>query len=194
MEAGISAAFAGRSRTCPIEASTIQSLPRYLEMVLALAGDSTITRNLGIAVTVESAGRACQAGTASEHALGRLPEPRPMRSWPGPRGPDKLTAAAVSRPLARRRRHHAPALLPRRPAALRRLGHARRRQLRLPRPDRDVPAPVPARGRQAGRPVRLRQRLPDRAPQRGRAARPRGRVRAARRALPRPRPGAPRRP
>src|SRR5439155_3713900 len=34
----------GRSRTCPIDAFTTKSSPRYLLIVLALAGDSTITR------------------------------------------------------------------------------------------------------------------------------------------------------
>src|SRR5580692_8664393 len=33
-----------RSRTCPYEASTSKSLPRYFLMVFALAGDSTMTR------------------------------------------------------------------------------------------------------------------------------------------------------
>src|SRR5207249_1412687 len=34
----------GRSRTCPLLAATSKSGPRYLLMVFALAGDSTITR------------------------------------------------------------------------------------------------------------------------------------------------------
>src|SRR5437588_13086016 len=34
----------GRSRTCPLLATTSKSGPRYLLIVLALAGDSTITR------------------------------------------------------------------------------------------------------------------------------------------------------
>jgi hypothetical protein len=38
--------FLGRSRTCPIEAFTVKSLPRYLLIVFALAGDSTMTRFL----------------------------------------------------------------------------------------------------------------------------------------------------
>jgi len=42
--AGISAADEGRSRICPIEDSTVKPGPRYLAIVLALAGDSTITR------------------------------------------------------------------------------------------------------------------------------------------------------
>ncbi len=38
--------FLGRSRTCPMEAFTVKSFPRYLLIVFALAGDSTITRFL----------------------------------------------------------------------------------------------------------------------------------------------------
>src|SRR6266853_3034087 len=40
--------FEGRSLICPIEAITTKSLPRYLLMVFALAGDSTMTRFLVI--------------------------------------------------------------------------------------------------------------------------------------------------
>src|SRR6187402_2908559 len=36
----------GRSLTCPIDAFTMKPSPRYLLIVLALAGDSTITRFL----------------------------------------------------------------------------------------------------------------------------------------------------
>src|SRR3954463_15216829 len=36
----------GRSRTCPIDAFTMKPSPRYLLIVLAFAGDSTITRFL----------------------------------------------------------------------------------------------------------------------------------------------------
>src|ERR1700757_1824669 len=36
--------FCGRSRTWPLLAATSKSGPRYLLIVLALAGDSTITR------------------------------------------------------------------------------------------------------------------------------------------------------
>src|SRR4051812_31171288 len=36
----------GRSRTCPMLAFTTKPSPRYLLIVLALAGDSTITRSL----------------------------------------------------------------------------------------------------------------------------------------------------
>src|SRR4030095_5008270 len=45
---GTSEAREGRSRTWPIEASTTKSLPRNLAMVLAFAGDSTITSGLRI--------------------------------------------------------------------------------------------------------------------------------------------------
>src|SRR3979411_1284120 len=40
--------FEGRSLICPIEAMTTKSLPRYLLIVFALAGDSTMTRFLTI--------------------------------------------------------------------------------------------------------------------------------------------------
>src|SRR6516162_5493831 len=36
--------FLGKSRTCPLLAATSKSAPRSLLIVLALAGDSTITR------------------------------------------------------------------------------------------------------------------------------------------------------
>src|ERR1700704_4311931 len=44
--------FEGRSLMCPIEAITMKSLPRYLLIVFALAGDSTITRFFGIAYSI----------------------------------------------------------------------------------------------------------------------------------------------
>src|SRR5256885_11516831 len=47
-EEGTSAAFRGRSRTCPIDDSTMKSPPRKREIVRALAGDSTITSGLAI--------------------------------------------------------------------------------------------------------------------------------------------------
>src|SRR6185369_6352360 len=42
--------FDGRSLICPIEAFTMKSLPRYLLIVFALAGDSTITRFFTITI------------------------------------------------------------------------------------------------------------------------------------------------
>src|SRR6266436_5388683 len=44
--------FEGRSLICPIEAITTKSLPRYLLIVFALAGDSTMTRFLVIAYSI----------------------------------------------------------------------------------------------------------------------------------------------
>src|SRR4051812_16759059 len=38
----------GRSRTCPIDASTLYSFPRYLLIVFAFAGDSTMTNAFAI--------------------------------------------------------------------------------------------------------------------------------------------------
>src|SRR5216684_1724911 len=46
--------FAGRSLICPIEAITMKSLPRYLLIVFALAGDSTMTKFFVIAYQVQS--------------------------------------------------------------------------------------------------------------------------------------------
>src|SRR6185437_6934594 len=40
----------GRSMMCPIEATTLKSGPRYLLMVFAFPGDSTMTRDLAIAI------------------------------------------------------------------------------------------------------------------------------------------------
>src|SRR5258707_13700766 len=45
--------FEGRSLMCPIEAITMKSLPRYLLIVFALAGDSTITRFFAITSQVQ---------------------------------------------------------------------------------------------------------------------------------------------
>src|SRR5208283_2870053 len=42
--------FLGRSMMCPTEASTSKPLPRYFSIVFALAGDSTITSDLFIAI------------------------------------------------------------------------------------------------------------------------------------------------
>src|SRR3954465_5093117 len=47
-DAGTSAALRGRSRTCPIDDSTMKSPPRKREIVRAFAGDSPITRGLAI--------------------------------------------------------------------------------------------------------------------------------------------------
>src|SRR6266853_5090473 len=44
--------FEGRSLICPIEAITTKSLPRYLLIVFALAGDSTMTRFLVITYSI----------------------------------------------------------------------------------------------------------------------------------------------
>ena len=41
-------ALVGRSRTCPTLDFTTKSLPRYLFIVFALAGDSTITNDFAI--------------------------------------------------------------------------------------------------------------------------------------------------
>src|ERR1041385_4022938 len=43
--------FLGRSRTCPMEAMTLKSRPKYLLIVFAFAGDSTMTSALAIPST-----------------------------------------------------------------------------------------------------------------------------------------------
>jgi hypothetical protein len=48
--ASIAKSFFGRSLMWPSDALTTKSLPRYLPMVFAFAGDSTMTRDLLIAV------------------------------------------------------------------------------------------------------------------------------------------------
>src|SRR3546814_3703856 len=49
--------LAGRSRMCPIDESTMKSGPRNPPMVRALAGDSTMTRYLGIRRNIDPAPR-----------------------------------------------------------------------------------------------------------------------------------------
>src|SRR5438270_12454035 len=63
-DAGTSAAFRGRSRTCPIDDSTMKSSPRKREIVRALAGDSTITRGLATGNEVWQSGRGLSNGGA----------------------------------------------------------------------------------------------------------------------------------
>ena len=47
-EAALPEPLVGRSRICPTLDFTMKSLPRYLLIVLALAGDSTMTSDLPI--------------------------------------------------------------------------------------------------------------------------------------------------
>src|SRR5690606_13006088 len=49
--------FGTRSRTCPYDASTSKSLPRYFSIVRALAGDSTMTTFLVMCVRTRAADR-----------------------------------------------------------------------------------------------------------------------------------------
>src|SRR5512138_501449 len=56
-----------RSRTWPYEARTWKSLPRYLLIVLALAGDSTMRRCLGIGDWVPGAASGRAARASEEH-------------------------------------------------------------------------------------------------------------------------------
>src|ERR1700730_11469654 len=46
--------FEGRSLICPIEAITMMTLPRYLLIVFAFAGESTMTKFFAISVQVRS--------------------------------------------------------------------------------------------------------------------------------------------
>src|SRR5580692_7030600 len=59
--------FCGRSRTCPTVALTRYPRPRYLPIVLALAGDSTITRDV---VPGWGGGPMSTGGTARDRRLG----------------------------------------------------------------------------------------------------------------------------
>src|SRR3954462_13305104 len=68
----------GRSRTCPIDAFTTKPSPRYLLIVLALAGDSTITRDLplrcfAISNSVGHVRAAYRENPLSEAAIGPAP-------------------------------------------------------------------------------------------------------------------------
>src|ERR1700685_3730722 len=59
--------FCGRSRTCPTVALTRYPRPRYLPIVFALAGDSTMTSDV---VPGWGGGPASMGGTARERRLG----------------------------------------------------------------------------------------------------------------------------
>src|SRR5262245_56472516 len=59
--------FLGRSRTCPIEARTSKSRPRYLLIVFALAGDSTMTRFFATLVSAPHVERPGQAPDPGGH-------------------------------------------------------------------------------------------------------------------------------
>src|SRR5690606_7992921 len=69
--------FGTRSRTWPYEARTVKSLPRYLLIVLALAGDSTMRRFLAMGGGAFLAVRGAEweprqyIWFAEEHARGR---------------------------------------------------------------------------------------------------------------------------
>src|SRR5437870_3381059 len=79
--------FLGRSRTCPLLARTSKSGPRYLLIVFALAGDSTMTRFFFFRVVAtggSSCWRSSQAG-GGEHChlggSGREGVPRGDAPW-----------------------------------------------------------------------------------------------------------------
>src|SRR6185312_12605203 len=76
--------FSGKSRTCPTVARTRYAGPRYLPMVLAFAGDSTMTSDLP-AIVAKSSG----SSTGLRRVV-RRPLPRPRNA----RGADSATADA----------------------------------------------------------------------------------------------------
>src|SRR6185312_5360346 len=63
--------FLGRSLTWPREALTTKSLPRYLPMVFAFAGDSTMTRFFAIDELRQLSFRTDLRYTAPIHKFGR---------------------------------------------------------------------------------------------------------------------------
>ena len=74
----------GRSATWPTEARTSNALPRNLEMVLAFAGDSTMTSGLAMAlVSLRDGGGPCQGAPCDTDAVRRAPAraPRSLGSW-----------------------------------------------------------------------------------------------------------------
>src|SRR5690606_12159457 len=62
---GFAPPLVGKSRMWPILDFTIKSLPRYLLIVFALAGDSTITKDLPISICVSQRCSGCQHPTVT---------------------------------------------------------------------------------------------------------------------------------
>src|SRR3990172_7809683 len=94
----------GRSRTWPMEAFTRKSLPRYLLIVFALAGDSTITSDFSRAaigpLSLIYVHRAGQRGPVRPPRPRRSASPSPRvgpvvrREVARPRGGGRLASAA----------------------------------------------------------------------------------------------------
>src|SRR5215217_2547243 len=71
----------GRSRTCPMDAFTMKSSPRYLLIVLALAGDSTITRFLPFFLAISNASFLDAAAAALRPSYRRFPGKASRSDW-----------------------------------------------------------------------------------------------------------------
>src|SRR2546421_10418648 len=69
---GTSLALRGRSLMWPIEDSTTKSLPRMPAMVLAFAGDSTMTRGFGTGGRMGTPRGGCQAAREDERGIREL--------------------------------------------------------------------------------------------------------------------------
>src|SRR5262245_42526765 len=101
----------GRSRTWPIDASTLYSRPRSLLIVFAFAGDSTTTSDLAIDYlflylsTVSEIVRTGRPRRAATHRQA------PVRPVAAAIGRDRCQSARRSRPDRMRRPHPSPATL-----------------------------------------------------------------------------------
>src|SRR5919108_779186 len=92
----------GRSRMCPIDATTLKSRPKYLLMVFAFAGDSTTTS--AFAIVLSRLVARCSLLDA------RYPATRLLRATRGePRVPSDELGAAFLFTLARTVNPHEPA-------------------------------------------------------------------------------------
>src|SRR5215475_5663764 len=93
-----------RSRTCPYEASTSKSLPRYFLIVFALAGDSTMTRLSVIAYENPSTDARAVHTPLQAHKRKTADEPRtrtPSTRWTSVRCIGTGVGDKVFQPLER---------------------------------------------------------------------------------------------
>src|SRR5947209_17488961 len=89
----------GKSRMCPIDATTLYFRPRYLLMVFAFAGDSTTTSAFAISALYVTPVSDGTPDTAARHALNaslkprsrprRPPTPHPHAGALAPLGPPR---------------------------------------------------------------------------------------------------------
>src|SRR5713101_2333288 len=99
--------FEGRSLICPIEAITMKSLPRYLLIVFALAGDSTMTKFFVIAYQVQSRTDECSmtggcfqtnclrfSGGGLENSTNRASKAKPLK-FAGRHDPIRATSEVL---------------------------------------------------------------------------------------------------